>query len=191
MLLNDEEKLDCKDDGKEFPNPPGIPPADPCMWWPLWDKYDPPNDPPPVMYVGIGACMGFIEGKPENLSKGPLRRSDMAASFLFFLLLVDIFRFLVWMPSFFIVNGRLTCKRETQYYSLCQGYNNKAHQWEITETSSVSLQLRPFIKWRLLLQETFAPSGNEFFPLSEATNAIGLHSVISLECVQFSLRMCI
>ena len=122
MLLNDEEKLDWRDDGKELPN--CIPPADPCMWWPLWDINDPPNDPPPVIYVGIGACMaGFrFGGKPVNLSKGPFRRSDMAANFLFFLLFVDIFRFLVWMPSFFIVNGRLTCKKMIKYlglYNIC------------------------------------------------------------------------
>ena len=117
MLLNEDEKLDWRPEGKEFPKPPVIPPVDPCMWWPLWVKYDPPKEPPPVMYVGIGACMGLrLGGNDENLSKGPFNRSDMAANFLFFLLLVDIFRFLVWIPSFFIVNGRLTCNYTVTRY---------------------------------------------------------------------------
>ena len=31
MLLNDDGKLDWRDDGNEFPNPPCIPLA-PCIW---------------------------------------------------------------------------------------------------------------------------------------------------------------
>lgn len=37
MFENDEEKLDCKDEENEFPNPP-MPPADPCMWGAPWDR---------------------------------------------------------------------------------------------------------------------------------------------------------
>lgn len=117
IFENDEEKLDWSDDvenddwsddGNVFPKPL-MPAAEPCICGAPWDRYDDPNDDPPAMYVGIGACIGwFMGGSPENLSNGLFSRS--MASFLFFLLFVDIFLFLVWMPSFFIVRGRLTWK---------------------------------------------------------------------------------
>lgn len=50
----------------------------------------------------------------KGLSPSGLRRSFMeAAPPFFFLLLVDILRFRVWMPSFFIVRGRFTCKQHS------------------------------------------------------------------------------
>lgn len=108
ILEKDDEKLDCNEEGKVCAKPP-IPAADPCICGPPWERYEDPNDDPPVMYVGMGACIGwFIGGIPENLSKGLFKRSLMAANFLFFLLFVDIFLFLVWIPSFFMVSGRLT-----------------------------------------------------------------------------------
>lgn len=37
------------------------------------------------------------------------KSSMLSCDFLLFLDLLDIFLFLVWMPSFFIVSGRLIC----------------------------------------------------------------------------------
>lgn len=56
IFENEDEKLDCKDDGKVFPNPPM--PPEPCICGPPCERYEDPNDDPPVMYVGIGACIG-------------------------------------------------------------------------------------------------------------------------------------
>lgn len=42
-----------------------------------------------------------------------LEKSSMLSwDFLLFLDLLDIFLFLVWMPSFFMVRGRLICSRK-------------------------------------------------------------------------------
>lgn len=68
------------------------------------------------MYGFIAWCMeGEKAGAPKPGKPFPSRRnSDMAIMppmpdpFLPFLDFVDIFRFLVWMPSFFMVSGRFT-----------------------------------------------------------------------------------
>ena len=112
LLEKEEAKLDGRDDGKllnPLENPPCPNPEDPCMWEDPCGTKDPPKDEPPPMYVGIGACIAFKFGaNPLNgLSKG-FKRSDIHIPFLLFLLFVDIFLFLVWIPSFFIVKGLAT-----------------------------------------------------------------------------------
>ena len=39
------------------------------------------------------------------------------------------------------------------------------HQRETTGTSNDSLQLRPFLKWEILLKKRTCPRGSELFPL--------------------------
>ena len=131
LLEKEEAKLDGRDDGKllnPLENPPCPNPEDPCMWEDPCGTKDPPNDEPPPMYVGIGACIAFKFGaNPLNgLSKG-FKRSDIHIPFLLFLLFVDIFLFLVWIPSFFIVKGLATWKIQMIYiyYSSVWLWNKK------------------------------------------------------------------
>jgi hypothetical protein len=51
----------------------------------------PPNEYAPPMYVGMGACIPFMGGKPPKDFSNGFRKSDIIIPFLFFLLLVDIF----------------------------------------------------------------------------------------------------
>ena len=57
-------------------------------------------------------CMAGLKLGEAKLEKGLSRRRSMAPipPLDFFLDLVDILRLRVWIPSFFIVKGRLTCK---------------------------------------------------------------------------------
>lgn len=58
----------------------------------------------------MGACIGAYTEPGNGLSSGFSRSLIEVIPFLLFLLLVDIFLFLVCIPSFFIVRGRFTCK---------------------------------------------------------------------------------
>ena len=65
------------------------------------------------MFMECMAGERFGENEEKGLSNG-FRRSDMEPFRPFFLDLVDIFLFRVWIPSFFIVSGRLTCNEIKQ-----------------------------------------------------------------------------
>lgn len=65
-----------------------------------------------VMYGDIDGGMAGLKLGAGKLEKGLSLSRSMAPipPLPFFLDLVDILRFRVWMPSFFIVSGRFTCK---------------------------------------------------------------------------------
>lgn len=77
-------------------------------------------------------------GEPKPEWKGLLSRSRWPLALIispitppsprqppafFFLLFDDSFLFLVWMPSFFIVSGRFTCKSRSQQFVESIGFN--------------------------------------------------------------------
>lgn len=112
---NEDGNVDCSDGGKLLPNPEERLPRPLCWaWWcPECDINPPVRELPPVMYGCIWVCMlGFmLAPNPRPLSNGLKKSFIPPIPFLFFLLFVDIFLFLVWIPSFFIVSGRFTCKK--------------------------------------------------------------------------------
>ena len=72
------------------------------------------------MFMFMECMAGEMLGEKEvkDLSSG-FRRSDIEPEpqpLPFFFDLVDIFRFRVCMPSFFIVKGRFTCKHKPEVY---------------------------------------------------------------------------
>ena len=82
---------------------------------------EPPSEPGPGMYVGIGVCMagGRLGGHGPNAAYCLSRLGlNMSPEFFFpFLLFADILRLRVWIPSFFIVSGRFTCNKQHDRYN--------------------------------------------------------------------------
>lgn len=64
--------------------------------WPVWLKGE--------MWLRAGMCLDRAAGLKEPVLG---KSSSASCTFLHFLDLLDIFRFLVWIPSFFIVRGLL------------------------------------------------------------------------------------
>lgn len=138
-------------------------------------------------WIGVGVCkmwpewlkggkwpmgpMWLARLKGEDFSCMHLESSSKHSDpFLFFLDLLDIFRFLVWIPSFFMVRGLFTCNKIQEHHELanlnhvrsmwippqnwCQNCSLKEQYIEKTIRGQRSMQLHSLLKQRKDIMST-------------------------------------